>query len=261
MRARLLADAANQEAVRAGLYLRYYGADDELVLVRGPEQAVAPQQAVEFTWQIPAFDSDPIAEIGVAVASDTAASGTLYLDYLTWDGEPQVTWERPTRGGAMWRRAWVDAIDHYFTHAAEMFRLAQDSGRGLLIQGTRQWQNIAVQATIAPYMAKRFGLATRVQGLQRYYALLLGEDGCVELLRVCDEETVLATTTLKRDATQSVRLCLQIVGNELQGWVDDECLLTAVDSQSQLVAGGIAVVVEEGCICVDAVQVRPAQMS
>ena len=107
--ARLLADAMNKETVQAGIYLRYYGGNDELVTVRGPEQTLAPNQTSIVNWQIPFFKGEPIAEIGVCLESDTPTSGTLHMDFLTWEGEPHVTWERPGHQGRMWQRAWVDA--------------------------------------------------------------------------------------------------------------------------------------------------------
>ena len=40
------------------------------------------------------------------------APGAVYLDWLTWDGAPDVTLGRP-EGGEMWRRAWVDGVDQF----------------------------------------------------------------------------------------------------------------------------------------------------
>ncbi len=259
VRVQLTAGIENREMVQAGLYLRHYGADDELVLVRGTEQMLSPGRVMEVTWRIPDCGGDPITEIGVWAQSETAVSSTLYLDYLTWEGEPDVMWQRPLHNGTMWRRAWVDGLDHYHTGFAEMFRLAQDRGRGLLMQGTREWQNVAVQATITPYLAKQFGLATRVQGLQRYYALLLDRHGRVELVCVIDRQMVLAAAEIEWDGERPLSLCLKIVGNVLEGWVDDVCVVTAVDPENKLTGGGIALVIEEGCIVTNAVQVQPAQ--
>ncbi len=53
----------------------------------------------DFAWLIPDTDGQPIAEIGVEIASGPRADGTVYLDYLTWDGVPEVTWARPANGG------------------------------------------------------------------------------------------------------------------------------------------------------------------
>ena len=39
-------------------------------------------------------------------------TGVNVLDYLTWDGAPDVLLG-PTESGTVWRRAWVDGVDHY----------------------------------------------------------------------------------------------------------------------------------------------------
>ena len=140
-----------------------------------------------------------------------------------------------------------------------MFRVAQDKGRGLLMQGTMQWQNISIQSTITPYMAEQFGLAVRVQGLNRYYALLLDTKGEIKLVRVFDTQTILAKTEIDWDGTSPLPIRLQIAENELQGWVDDKCVIKAVDSENMLTSGGIALVIEEGCVITNAIQVQPAE--
>ena len=257
VRSRLYADETNVQRVTVRLYLRHYGADDRLVRILGPEQTLSPGAIADLNWQIETTGGDPIVEIGIQLRSDTAASGKVYLDYLTWEGEPDVTWQKPSHNGTMWRRAWVDAVDHYCTGFDEMFRLAQDKGRGLLIQGTRQWKNIAVTTTVTPLLARRFGLAVRVQGLKRYYALLLDGTGLIEVVRVFDKEAVLASEKFDWDRESSLSLGLQVTGNELRGWVNGECVVTAVDPENKLTGGGIALIIEEGCIFANVVQVRP----
>lgn len=135
---------------------------------------MAPGDSQELSWQIPASVGGPIAEIGLQVRCENAARGRLYLDQLTWDGEPDAVWRRPGHGGLMWRRAWVDAVDHYFTHFEKTFRL-------------------------------------------------------------------------------------EILGGGLRGRAEELCVVSAVDSKYQLADGGIALIVEEGCISVDEVQVRPSR--
>ena len=80
--------------------------------------------------------NEPIAEIGVAVNSDERTQGTIYLDYLTWEGEPDVTFVRPDAPldrrslgmsfPQMWRRAWVNGVDSYDFWWPEAFRLVQN---------------------------------------------------------------------------------------------------------------------------------------
>ena len=89
----------------------------------------------------------------------------------------------------MWRRAWVNGVDELWTFV-ESFRLMQNEGRGLIIQGTRDWQNYSVTADVTPHMAKAAGIAARVQGMRRYYGLLLGQDQKVRLVKMVNDETV-----------------------------------------------------------------------
>lgn len=257
--ARAMADETNDRPVVLGLYLREYGSDDRLEIVPGPERKLDPGGALKLSWQIDASAGQPIAEIGVRLQCDSATHGKVYLDYLTWQGEPDVVWRKAAPGGTMWRRAWVDAVDHYFTHFEGLFRLAQDQGRGLLMQGTRRWKNVAVAATVTPFLARRFGLAVRVQGMTRYYALLVDGNGGIELVRVHNTETTLVKGKVDWDGESPLSLRLEVFGDELWGRVDGVRVLNAVDSGSKLKGGGIALIVEEGCINVNGVEVRPSQ--
>ena len=54
------------------------------------------------------------------------------------------------------------------------------------------WNDYRLVSVITPYLAKQVGIATRVQGLQRYYALLLGDDQVIRIVKMDGGETVLA---------------------------------------------------------------------
>jgi hypothetical protein len=62
--------------------------------------------------------------------------------------------------GGMWKRAWVQAVDRFDSSADEPYRLIQDSGRGLLIQGAREWGDYEVGASVRPHMVKAAGMAS-----------------------------------------------------------------------------------------------------
>ena len=113
----------------------------------------------------------------------------LCLHFLTWDGAPDIKLERPK--GKMARRQWVDGVDH-FEEGGESLRLIQDTGTGLLIHGTRDWTDYQVTAAITPHMVKSCGIAARVQGMKRYYALLLSSDNTARLVKALDGEHTLA---------------------------------------------------------------------
>ena len=135
-------------------------------------------------------------------------AGTLYLDSLTWDGAPDVQLVCPAGSAQMWQHAWVKAVDMFHV-SRERGRISviQNHGRGLLIQGTRDWRDYRVSAAITPHLLRAGGLAARVQGLQRYYALLLKAPGQVQLVKVFDgEESVLGTAALAWEIEQAVEL-------------------------------------------------------
>jgi len=190
--ARVEADETNSVPVTCHLYLQRYSAADTVVDVEGPEIVLAPGASHEFRWRIEATHGQPIASIGVALRTNGRADGSVYLDYLTWDGAPDVILSRPEDGGDVWRRAWIDGVDQWEQRWPEAYRLVQNHGTGLLIQGTRAWTDYRVTTTITPHLATAVGIGARVQGMRRYYALLLCNDGVARLVKALDGETVLA---------------------------------------------------------------------
>ena len=106
------------------------------------------------------------------------ASGTVYLDYLTWDGVANTIFTRP---GSNLPIPGPQYVPHGLgqrgrpvgTWGAEPFRIIQNEGRGLITTGEREWQDYRISATVRPAMMQAGGLAVRVQGLLRFYALQL----------------------------------------------------------------------------------------
>jgi ADP-ribosylglycohydrolase len=223
------------------LLVRVYDGSDELVTLRGPEGASE--------WVVPDTRGRPIAQVGI--------EGSARLQSLTWDGAPDVALTRPADGGTLWRRAWVHAVDRFDAHWPEPFRLIQNRGRGLLIQGTREWTDYTVSAAIVPETIAAAGLAARVQGLRRYYGLVLFNDS-VQLLRELDgTTTVLAHAPLRRrDYAEPHALELTVAGDRLRATVDGAVELEARDGT--LTGGAVALACEAGCLTCDAVHVAPA---
>src|SRR5258708_14232818 len=173
VRGRLIAGAENSAPVRVAPFVTYYGANDELYYHHGPALTLDPGLAPDFQWQIEDFAGAPIAQFGLEVSPDHAGSGQLDIDYIDWSGTPTTVFRRPNNNGKMWLRSWINAVDHVGTRWASAFHLSQNRGTGLFIQGSRDWQNYRVESVILSDPAKSFGLAARVQGLTRYYALFL----------------------------------------------------------------------------------------
>lgn len=250
--ASLEADSSNDSPVQCRFYIRGYQSDGELKRFYGTSEYFAPGYVNTLEWRIPDMDGDPIAEIGVEISSETGSNGAIYLDYLTWAGEPDITYGK---GGKdkMRRMAWVDGLDHFETW--DGFRICQDRGRGLASHGIRDWCNYTVDILITPHMAKATGVAARVQGMTRYYALLFTNDGKLRLVRYMNNETILAETDYPLNLDVTRLLSLTVDGNVLTGRVDGETILQAKDTS--LTCGAIGLVMEEGRADIEKVRVYP----
>jgi len=268
VRAAVCADAMNGQPIACNLYIRFYGAADKLLIRRGAAVTLAAGDSHEFIWQLEETDGAPIAEVGVEVRSDSRANGTIYLDYLTWGGTPNISLRRPdydtghkrfgnTEDSMMWRLAWVDGVDQYDWWWPEAYRIVQNEGRGLLIQGSREWTDYRVSATVTPHLAAAAGIAARVQGMKRYYALLLCANQTVRLVKALDGDTVLAEAAFDWQFGGSYELSLAVGGGKICASIDGKEVLVAEESDRLLEGGGVALVIEEGRLACEAVMVQP----
>jgi hypothetical protein len=216
-------------------------------------------------WRVPDTQGQPIAGVGLAV-EDSGREGVVHLDYLTWDGEPHLLLTRPPAADepkppAMWRRAWVNGVDRWDTYFGNPYRLIQNEGRGLILQGTRGWRDIEVSATINSMLMQAGGIALRAQGMRRYYALLLCAGGMVRLVKALGGERVLAERSLAWELNRDYVLNLWAQGAHLRAWLDGELLFDLEDQNDPLLCGGVALVCEEGHFTCDSLAVRPAESS
>ena len=189
------------------------------------------------------------------IRSDRRASGTAYLDTLTWSGAPDTQLTQPPFASTMWQRAWVNGADHFWP--GNGLRISQDRETGLVMQGTRGWTDYEVEAELVPHLARRTGLAARVQGLTRYYALLLSENKKLTLVKALDGETVLAEVEFPWEYGASYTLTLRVSSSSVTGSVNGEVLLRATDEDVPLEGGAVALICEVGRIDVPTVWVRP----
>ncbi len=259
LQARLSADDANAVPVVVCVVVQTYGAYDVLMTHRGSAASLIPGGEHVLAWRIPETDGQPIATVGVEARATSDAAGIVYLDYLGWGGAPRVTLTRPAARGTMWLRAWVDGLDQQFPHPEwpESYRLMQNRGRGLLITGAREWTDYQVATTLTPHLASAFGLAARVQGMERYYALVLHQEGNVRLVKRFEGEAVLAESSVAWELGRPYGLRLELGGDRIRAWVDDEQIFDVVDGDRPLTCGGIGLVCEEGLVATDAVTVAP----
>ena len=256
--ARLAAAEENASPVLVNLYVAVYTADDAIEWRRSPQKILAPGEWADLAWTIPSTNGLPISAVGVEVSSAMRADGVLYLDFLTWNGAPDVVLTNPGGEGVMWRRAWVNGVDQYDFWWPEAYRLVQNRGRGLLSQGTREWDDYTAHAAITLHLAAAAGLAARVQGMQRYYALLLTGAGTAQLVKALDGDTVLAEAAFPWSFGATYDFTLTVRGNRIEAAIDGRVLFDVIDVDRPLDGGGVALVVEEGRIMCEAVAVAPA---
>ena len=162
----------------------------------------------------------------------------------------------------MWRRAWIDGVDVWEARRPETYRFSQNRGTGLISQGSLDWTDYRVEADVTPWMAAAAGVAARVQGLRRYYALLLTGEGRAKVVRANDEITVLADVAFDLEYFRTYELALEVVGSRIKAWVDG-VLLANVDDESprSLRSGAVGLVCEEGTMGSNEVRVAPAATS
>jgi len=252
---------AGQES-KVKLFIMVYNKDDDLDIVYGPELSLTADDYLETGWVIPNTYSQPIAEIGFECESDNG-SGVVYLDYLTWDGAPNVNLTRPLGSKEpwepplVWRQAWVDAMDIWRPWWSEPYRLIQNAGRGMIMQGTREWINYEVKADITPWLIDAAGIGARVQGLKRFYSLQLVKGNKVRLVKALDGDTILGEKEYDWDIHSTYSLKMQVAGNRIKAWVDGELLFDIVNEENPLLEGGVAFVVDQGHIASQSMTVQP----
>ena len=258
VQARLTADKENCQTVTCTLYIQVYGADDALVMRRGETHEVSPGGEALFNWNVDPTDGAPIAAVGIELSSDARASGVVYLDYLTWKGTPELSLIKPSSGGTMWKRAWIDAVDNAITSRADVaaYRIMQNHDTGLFIQGTREWENYSFSALINPHLASEAGIAVCVQGLKRYYALLLCDDGKLRLIKELDGRRELAEKEFAWNWDTDYELRLKAAGSNLVAFIDGDVVFEYSDTNRPLLTGSVALVCTEGRVDFRDVSVR-----
>jgi hypothetical protein len=198
-----------------------------------------------------------VAEVGIAVEPVEAGAGAIYLDWLTWDGAPDVELRKPVAPGEMWRRAWVDGVDQFEGRWPEPYRISQNHGTGLISQGTANWIDYRVTADVSILLGKQGGIAARVGGMRRWYALMLCDDGMARLVKDREAITILAEHPFVVELDRRYQLSLTVRGNRIIGEIDGSTVGDVLDDNDPLPAGGVGLIVTEGTLSSGAVRVEP----
>lgn len=263
LRARLRTSKDSSSVVQAALYLRCYGPRDEFAAHGSKPVTIQPGEETTIEWTIPdEMDSQPIQAIGIMLNAQERFTGKVLLDRLGWTGTPRFVLTKPSstqRPGQFWVRAWVRAVDNFIQWRGLPFTIVQNRGEGILIQGTRDWKDYRVTVSnFTVQLGNPAGIAIRVRGLNRYYALLLSENGTkVVLVKALDEKRiVLASAAFSWELDTPYELVVETKGTEIRARVGGAAVeLTAEDDQYE--GGGLGLIVTNGTISAGPVCVEP----
>ena len=254
VRCRVIADDSNPQPLVISLYLACYGLDDGIHPISGPFCRLSPSESTTFEFKVPDTEGYPIAYIGLVICAADGRKGLAHVDYLTWDGTPDVTFRRVE--GKTWKEQWVCGVSEHATWG-EPFRLVQNEGTGLLITGCREWTDYRVESAVTPHLVVSGGIAARVQGMKRYYALVLKRGGGVQLVKALNGKEVLVDVPFDWELGETHALGLEVVGKRLTGYVDSQKLIEYEDTNHPLTGGGIALILTEGRMGAYEVKVGP----
>ncbi|HEX8550471.1 MAG TPA: ADP-ribosylglycohydrolase family protein [Abditibacteriaceae bacterium] len=251
------AASGNSGPLQVALLLYRYHGDDPNFAEVSASTTLETGQKQRLEWKIPDFDGQPIAKVGLRLTG-ASLGDVVVVDSYTWHGEPHVSFHAPHSGGRAWQRAWVDAVDSQIHWENPYFTLVQNRGRGLVSTGTSDWRNYRAAARFKMRAAHSGGLAVRYGGLERYYGLMLRRAGFLTLFKRRDGvETILGEVEFNWEYESLYDLFLSAQGSQLTAGVADEVLLSATDANQPLLEGGVALLIEEGCLMAERVTVAP----
>ncbi|HCR0945953.1 TPA: ADP-ribosylglycohydrolase family protein [Enterobacter hormaechei] len=257
LHATLIAPSDNISSLNVRLCYRVYDDNNCLIPCYGDTHHVAPGEEITLSLDIPDCKGQPIGEIGVTLSTDARiARGRLLIDSICWDGVPKLTLRKPAGENDFWWRSWVNGVDLFSRHYPTSFRISKEYDEGLIIHGTRQWNNYRVQSDITLHLGDYGGLAFRVQGMRRYYAARVMRDGKVQIIRVRDAVTrILAETVLSDVYERPLVFDIAVMGNTLTATVDGKTLSVEDTEREAFADGGIGLLICAGALSTDAIHI------
>ncbi|KAL3432367.1 ADP-ribosylation/Crystallin J1 [Aspergillus tetrazonus] len=259
--AKFLSDIEHGSSAKVGLRVQAYGEDDSIKILDGPSINTLSGSLQSLSWTIPdETDGRPLQRVGLCIQSTGTGpvKGTIWLDSLRWYGSPRLVLRRPsTQPGQAWHLSWINNVSKIHPDiSSHSLVLSQSYGEGFAMYGARDWTNYGILVPkLKVNMGALVGVSVRVQGLNRYYALLLIEGCRVVLVKARDEQRItLASVALDWSVDGEYDFALEADGTSIRGRVQGVEITASDDQYSE---GGIGLVVTEGAICVDSIEISP----
>ncbi|KAI1204704.1 ADP-ribosylglycohydrolase [Annulohypoxylon truncatum] len=267
------ADAKNSAPAQVRLILRVYTYTDKLETYSSGPVILTPGLSKALSWDIPALlGCRPIQSVGISISygkhpEHTVAgpfAGTIMIDHLGWTGVPNlILLPIGEKAGprTFYKQSFVNGADT-FALASGNFVVAQDEGEGLVSYGTREWDQYHVafmDFVITGLNRTRNGVAFRVNGLRRYYALLFvklsEEKKGVTLVKVVDEKTyILGGKDFEWEVDKPYSIVVNAKGKWLFARIEDTDVVFH-RSDEQYPKGGIGIIASDGSVLVGSIEI------
>lgn len=217
---------------------------------------LSPGDIREIQWTIPDIGGKPIFKVGIEF-DGLNAPGSVDLDWIMWDGVPDVTFRKLSGSGKMWRSAWIDGVDKWNKwHAA--FGVINNYDRGMISIGTEDWKQYSAQVPVRLAISKASGIGVHVQGLNRFYGLLLCDDDKLRLIKAKENgDQILKEIQFIWESWKEYNLGLSVQDHQIIGYIDGEKVIEANDLVQPYLSGGVALIVDQGFLMANEVSIKP----
>lgn len=240
--------------ISVAIVLRTLEGNDEPLELISAWVDIAPEEQAILRYTVPEVGGYPVTDVGLALRGN--GGDQVVLQSLTWDGTPSVVLKR-TESGSAWHAAFVKGVDD-FQAWSHPVGVVQNESTGLLIYGCREWEDVCIESTLKLNLAESAGVAVRVQGLRRYYALRLTRAGTVQIVKCNDQSHVIAETAFPWEFDDVVHFKFAVKGHHLDGTLNGTTALSAIDQGIPLRNGAVGIEVTEGRVGFETITVSQA---
>ncbi|KAI1407938.1 ADP-ribosylglycohydrolase [Hypoxylon sp. FL1857] len=273
LQALVRANKTNAQPALVGLIFKAYTHEDKLKTFVGDPICIGPAESEVLEWTIPdSLGTWPIQAVGLSISSKTSSpldkAGSFFaLDYLRWDGTPKLVLEPvdEQEGPRMfYKQSFVRSADN-FAMSNGKFVVAHDEGEAMVSHGTREWTDYRVVFNdFVVNIGDTVGVAVRVRGLNRYYALVFTRDehkrGRISLVVSMDDQKFdMASKVFAWEYDVPYTITLEVQGSRLEAQIGDGVLLSGYDHEIRYPGGGIGLMVCSGSVCSGNIEVGPCE--
>ena len=259
----------SKEQLKIQIFIKYWGVDDKLIIIASENYPINVNEEKIIDWNIPSTENNPIGQVGIIINSENKNDGAIILNYVNFYGEAKQTFKTPDhiskykRGlslkegyyGQIWRNAWVPGLDKWEERGKD-FRVCQNIGRGILFTGTDIWKDYSVSSKIILQSLSSGGLASRVQGLKRYYTFELNKNNKITIGKMFYNFKVLKEIDFKVDFFKEYDLKMVVKDNKISGFINNKLMIEVEDTDNILESGGSGFTVADGTLVSDEIKIH-----